>query len=109
MESLSQVIIDASLCGLGQSGPNPFLSTIMYFREEYLAHVKDRKCPGGVCKKLITYRVNDDCNGCMACLKVCAVDAITGEKKKKHVIDEVKCDRCGACFAVCNLNAIDII
>ncbi len=109
MENLSETIISGSLCGLGQSGPNPFLSTFMYFRDEYEAHVKDHKCPGGVCKSLITYRINDDCDGCMACLKVCTADAITGKKKEKHIIDEVKCDRCGACYAVCNINAIDII
>ncbi|MCP4703495.1 MAG: NADH-quinone oxidoreductase subunit F, partial [candidate division Zixibacteria bacterium] len=109
MENLSKTIISGSLCGLGQSGPNPFLSTIMYFREEYEAHVKKQECPGGVCKELITYRINEDCNGCTACLKVCAASAITGKKKELHVIDEVKCDRCGACYAVCNINAIDII
>ncbi|RKX21515.1 MAG: NADH-quinone oxidoreductase subunit F [Candidatus Zixiibacteriota bacterium] len=109
MENLSRTIMSSSLCGLGQSGPNPFLSTIMYFRDEYEAHVNEQKCPGGVCKDLITYRINDDCDGCMACLKVCAADAITGKKNEKHVIDEIKCDRCGACYAVCNINAIDII
>ncbi len=109
MENLSKTIISGSLCGLGQSGPNPFLSTIMYFRDEYEAHVKKQECPGGVCKKLITYKINDDCNGCMACLSVCAASAITGKKKEQHTIDEVKCDRCGACYAVCNINAIDII
>ncbi len=109
MEDLSRTIVSASLCGLGQSGPNPFLSTIMYFRDEYMAHIRDKKCPGGVCKSLITYRINADCDGCMACLTVCTSDAITGEKKKRHVIDEIKCNRCGACYAVCNVNAIDII
>ncbi len=109
MERLSKTIVKASLCGLGQSGPNPFTSTAMYFRDEYMAHIKDHKCPGGVCKKLITYRVNDECNGCMACIRVCNSNAITGVKKQKHVIDEVKCDRCGACYAVCNFEAIDIV
>lgn len=109
MERLSKVIVTGSLCGLGQSGPNPFTSTAMYFRDEYLAHINDQKCPGGVCKNLITYRVNENCNGCMACIRVCASDAITGTRKKPHVIDEVKCDRCGACYAVCNFEAIDIV
>jgi NADH-quinone oxidoreductase subunit F len=109
MEKLSETIVSASLCGLGQSGPNPFLSTILYFRDEYIAHIKDKKCPGGVCKSLITYRINENCDGCMACLTVCTSEAITGEKKKKHLIDEIKCNRCGACYAVCNINAIDII
>ncbi len=109
MERLSKTIQKASLCGLGQSGPNPFLSTIQYFRDEYLAHVRDKKCPGGVCRSLITYEINDDCTGCLACLRACPVDAITGEKKKKHVIDQEICDRCGSCYAVCRYNAVDII
>ncbi len=109
MKNLSKTIVTASLCGLGQSGPNPFTSTVHYFRNEYLAHINEGKCPGGVCKSLITYIVNDKCNGCMACIRVCSSDAITGTRKKKHVIDEVKCNRCGACYAVCNFEAIDIV
>ncbi len=108
MERLSKVIQVASLCGLGQSGPNPFLSTLKYFRDEYLAHVRDKKCPAGVCRKLITYVITDNCTGCMACLKVCPVDAISGEKKELHVIDQDKCNRCGSCYAVCNFEAIEI-
>ena len=109
MEQLAQTIQKASLCSLGQSGPNPFLSTIKYFREEYLAHVREKKCPGGVCRSLITYVINDNCIGCMACLRACPVGAITGDKKQKHVIDLVKCDRCGSCYAVCRYEAIDIV
>ncbi len=108
MERLSRTIQKASLCGLGQSGPNPFLSTIQYFRDEYLAHVRDKKCPGGVCRNLITYEINDKCTGCLACLRACPVSAITGEKKKKHVIDQDICDRCGSCYAVCIYDAVDI-
>lgn len=108
MERLSRTIQKASLCGLGQSGPNPFLSTILYFRDEYLAHVRDKKCPAGVCRNLITYVINDECTGCLACLRACPVDAITGEKKKKHVIDQEICDRCGSCYAVCRYKAVDI-
>jgi NADH:ubiquinone oxidoreductase subunit F (NADH-binding)/(2Fe-2S) ferredoxin/NAD-dependent dihydropyrimidine dehydrogenase PreA subunit len=108
MERLSKVIQVASLCGLGQSGPNPFLSTLGYFRDEYLAHVRDKKCPAGVCRKLITYVIMDKCTGCMACLKVCPVDAISGKKKELHVIDQDKCNRCGSCYAVCNFEAIEI-
>ncbi len=109
MERLSPTIQKASLCGLGQSGPNPFLSTIMYFRDEYLAHVQDKRCPGGVCRSLIRYVINEECTGCLACLRACPVEAITGEKKKIHVIDQEICDRCGSCYAVCRYNAVDII
>jgi len=110
MAELSDVIVKASLCGLGKSGPNPFLSTIQYFRDEYLAHVRDKKCPAGVCRELIRYEINPDkCDGCMACLGVCPQDAITGKKKELHVIDPDKCDKCGACYAVCTRNAIDVI
>ncbi len=108
MERLSKTIVTASLCGLGQSGPNPFLSTVQYFRDEYLAHIRDRKCPGGVCRELIQYVINDKCTGCMACLSVCPVGAISGEKKKLHVIDQDKCDACGSCHDVCTFAAIDI-
>ena len=108
-EKLSKTIVTGSLCGLGQSGANPFLSTIMYFRDEYLAHIKDKRCPGGVCKDLIKYVVNDKCTGCLACIPACAYDAITGRKKVKHVIDQDKCTKCGACNAVCAYEAIDVI
>jgi len=110
MEKLSANIVLGSLCGLGTSGPNPFLSTVQYFRDEYLTHINDHKCPAGVCRELITYRIDEDaCDGCMACLGVCPQDAITGSKKKVHVIDEALCDRCGACYAVCQRNAIQVL
>jgi NADH-quinone oxidoreductase subunit F len=109
MERLSSTIETASLCGLGKSGPNPFMSTVMYFRDEYLAHVREKKCPGGVCRELIKFVVNDECTGCLACITVCPVDAVTGEKEKKHLIDQSICDRCGSCYAVCKFDAIDII
>ncbi len=108
MERLSKTIQTASLCGLGQSGPNPLMSTLQYFRDEFIAHIRDKKCPGGVCRNLITYTITDDCTGCMACIKVCPVEAITGEKKKIHLIDQDLCTQCGACFAVCNFDSIDI-
>jgi NADH-quinone oxidoreductase subunit F len=108
MERLSDTIQKASLCGLGQSGPNPFVSTIMYFRDEYLAHIRDKKCPAGICRDLITFTINEECTGCLACLKVCPVDAISGKKDELHVIDQDKCDQCGSCYEVCTYNAIDI-
>ena len=109
MEKLSQHIITGSLCGLGKSGPNPFLSTVRYFRDEYLAHIIDKKCPAGVCRALIKYEINDKCTGCMACIKPCPVNAISGEKKKIHTIDQDLCTQCGACHAICQFDAIDII
>jgi len=108
MEKLSEHIINGSLCGLGKSGPNPFLSTVKYFRDEYLAHIRDKKCPAGVCRALIKFEINDKCTGCLACIKPCPVEAITGEKKKLHVIDQELCTQCGACHAICNFDAIDI-
>ncbi|MEW5797187.1 MAG: NADH-quinone oxidoreductase subunit NuoF [Candidatus Zixiibacteriota bacterium] len=108
-EKLSEAIVTGSLCGLGQSGANPFLSTIRYFRDEYLVHIREKRCPAGVCKPLIRYEINDKCTGCMACITACAYTAITGKKKQIHVLDQDKCTKCGACFAVCTYQAIDVI
>lgn len=108
MEQLSKSIVMGSLCGLGTSGPNPLLSTIRYFRDEYLEHIRDKKCRAGVCRELITYEVNKDCTGCLACISACAYHAITGKKKEVHVIDQDKCTKCGACVAVCKFDAIDV-
>lgn len=109
MHKLSEMIIIGSLCGLGKSGPNPFLSTIQYFRDEYLAHIRDRRCPAGVCRALIRYDViPEKCDGCLACITACAVEAITGKKGEVHVIDQDKCDKCGACYAVCTRDAIEV-
>jgi NADH-quinone oxidoreductase subunit F len=109
LETLANAVKDASLCGLGQTAANPVLSTIRYFRDEYEAHVKEKRCPAGVCKELIQYSVIEDkCTGCLACLKVCPSDAITGELKKVHTIDPKKCIKCGACFEACNFDAIAI-
>ncbi len=108
MEKLSEVIVRGSLCGLGKSGPNPFLSTVRYFRDEYLAHIRDKRCPAGVCRELIHYEINDKCTGCMACITACAYDAISGKKNELHVIYQDKCTKCGACVAVCNYEAIDV-
>jgi Na+-translocating ferredoxin:NAD+ oxidoreductase RNF subunit RnfB len=99
---------EASLCALGQSAPNPVLSTLQHFRDEYLAHIRDHRCPAAVCKALLTFTINDQCTGCMVCRKECPAQAIAGEKKKLHVIDQAKCTRCGVCRAVCKLDAVDV-
>ncbi len=107
LEELSQMIKEGSLCGLGQTAPNPVLSTLKYFRDEYIAHVKDKKCPAGVCKDLLSYSIiADKCKGCSACARKCPVGAITGEIKSPFVIDTDKCIKCGACIETCKFGAI---
>jgi NADH-quinone oxidoreductase subunit F len=107
LEELGQSIKAGSLCGLGQTAPNPVLTTIRYFREEYEAHIREKTCPAGVCKDLITYWIiPENCKGCRLCLTACPEQAITGEKGEVHVIDEKKCIRCGICREVCNLDAV---
>ncbi len=106
LEDLSQVIIDTSLCQLGGAAPNPVLSTIRYFRQEYLAHIVDKRCPAGVCKDLVSHAINAKCTGCHACVKACSSNAITGELKKLHKIDQVKCIQCGACYQICKYDGI---
>ncbi|MCL0069171.1 4Fe-4S binding protein [Dehalococcoidia bacterium] len=102
LEELSEVTRDASLCALGRTAPNPVLSTIRYFRDEYEAHIKERKCPAYVCKELISYYIDPDkCEACMICLRQCPVEAITGGKNQIHVIDQEKCTKCETCFEVC--------
>jgi NADH-quinone oxidoreductase subunit F/NADP-reducing hydrogenase subunit HndC len=107
LESLSQSIKAGSLCALGQTAPNPVLSTLNFFRHEYEAHIMDHKCPAGVCTAFIGYTINDNCRGCGLCKKVCPVDSIAGEIKGKHVIDPEKCIKCGACHTKCPFKAID--
>jgi len=107
LEKLSNDVKLASLCGLGQTAPNPVLSTIRYFRDEYEAHIRDKKCPAKVCKDLLTfYIIEEFCKGCGACLRACPAGAITGEKKKPHRINAEICIKCGACFDVCKFNAV---
>jgi NADH-quinone oxidoreductase subunit F len=109
LEALATAVKDSSMCGLGQTAANPVLSTLRYFREEYESHIKDRACPAGVCKALIEYSiVEDKCTGCLACLKVCPENAITGELKQVHVLDKSKCIKCGACYEACKFDAIHI-
>ena len=107
LEKLSLGIKSTSLCGLGQTAPNPVLSTLKYFREEYEAHIRDKKCPAKTCREMLTYSVLEDfCKGCGACLRACPAGAITGEKKKPHKIDPDICVRCGACFDVCKFKSV---
>jgi NADH:ubiquinone oxidoreductase subunit F (NADH-binding)/(2Fe-2S) ferredoxin/NAD-dependent dihydropyrimidine dehydrogenase PreA subunit len=109
LEKLALRIKDTALCGLGNTAPNPVLTTIRHFRHEYEAHIRDKRCPGGVCKSLIRYFILEDkCTGCMACAKNCPVNCIAGERKKLHVIDQEKCIKCGMCKSVCRFDAVRI-
>ena len=104
---LGEAIKDASQCGLGQTLPNPVLSTLEYFKSEYVDHVKQKICPAHVCKALITYSVDpENCIGCGVCLKNCSAGAITGNKKEVHIIEQGKCNKCGVCFDACKFKAI---
>ena len=108
LENLCYAIKSSALCGLGQTAPNPVLSTLRYFRDEYEAHVKDKKCPAHVCKALAQYKINPEkCKGCSLCARQCPVNAISGEIKSPFVIDQDKCIKCGACQSTCKFGAID--
>lgn len=107
LEKLCYYIKDNALCGLGQTAPNPVLSTLKYFKDEYMAHVVDKRCPAGVCKDLLSYEIiADKCKGCTLCSRVCPVGAISGTVKNPHVIDKAKCIKCGACMEKCKFGAI---
>ncbi len=110
LEELAQTVKDASLCALGGTAPNPVLSTIRYFRDEYESHIEDRSCPAGVCKALITFTIDKEvCKGCRLCSKNCTQEAISGEAKEPHTIDQDKCIKCGVCFDVCKFEAVSVV
>ena len=107
LEKLGMVIKGGSLCGLGQTAPNPVLSTLKYFRDEYLAHIKNKRCPAAVCRDLVVYRViKEKCTGCQSCVRVCPTNAVTGPRSEPHNIDESKCIKCRACYEICRFDAI---
>jgi len=109
LETLANTIKDTALCGLGQTAPNPVLTTLRYFREEYEAHIRDKRCPAGICQDLLTYFIQPElCRGCTACVRVCPVGAISGEVRKPHVIDPEKCIKCGSCEETCRFSAIAV-
>jgi NADH:ubiquinone oxidoreductase subunit F (NADH-binding)/NAD-dependent dihydropyrimidine dehydrogenase PreA subunit/(2Fe-2S) ferredoxin len=110
LEDLGWMVRATSLCGLGQTAPNPVLSTLRYFRDEYLAHIRDHRCPAKVCRELITFTIDSvTCNGCGACVQVCSGQAILGEKNKPHAIEQARCTKCGACLEACKFDAVLVI
>jgi NADH-quinone oxidoreductase subunit F len=106
LKHLGQTIKDTSLCGLGQTAPNPILSTLHFFMDEYEAHINEKRCPAGTCTDLLTYTITDKCIGCTKCARQCPVNCIEGKVKQLHVIDQVKCIKCGACYTACPVDAI---
>jgi NAD-dependent dihydropyrimidine dehydrogenase PreA subunit len=107
LQDLAEVLSAGALCALGQTAANPVLSTIRYFKDEYLAHINDKKCPAGVCRELIRFSIDPDkCEGCLRCLRECPTGAVSGEKKQPHTINQDMCIRCGACYDVCKFQAV---
>jgi ferredoxin len=107
MTDLGEIIHDGALCGLGRSAANPVLSTLRYFKDEYLAHINDKKCPAGVCRELIEYTIDTKkCNGCGVCARNCTTKAISGEKRKAHTINQGLCVKCGVCEDSCKFGAV---
>jgi len=107
LEALAELLAEASLCALGKTAANPVLSTLKYFRDEYEEHITNKRCPARECKGLFIYQIDPEtCTGCGICRKNCPVEAITGERKKAHLIDQDKCTKCGVCFEKCPFGAI---
>jgi Pyruvate/2-oxoacid:ferredoxin oxidoreductase delta subunit len=110
LKELAPMIKAASLCGLGQTAPNPVLTTLRYFYDEYRAHIEEKKCPAGVCKALIRYEIDPEtCTGCGLCRKACPQAAIAGAVKKPHTLDQALCIKCGICAAECKFDAVKVI
>ena len=109
LAELGEAVKDSSMCALGATAPNPVMSTLRYFEDEYQAHIRDHRCPAGVCKALITFHIDPEkCRACLLCNKSCPQKAISGEKKKPQKIDEEKCIKCGVCRDVCKYEAVTV-